>query len=286
MPRWYRYAILGLSAVALLVLAGTGFWGWEQGRASALMLNESRVSTLLEQMDEDIEAGRIRQAVVIGNALSDSGVLDWQRLEQVRILRLKVVDQAESNNGDEAPPLPTQVPRSAAFVQAEVAFARGEWGMVIDHLTQLRKDRPDSVDVGYIELLEQTYIQWARELVQNGHGEEALLQLEVAKGLRLSQEVSNEIKAAQHYQTSQSYWDTNWPLAIDEMRQIYAWDPEYADTSSRLEQAIRLFRDRAIWHGDSCLAFLYFDTVPGLLKELELEHIGTELQQRCSANGT
>ena len=282
MPRWFRFAVLGLCVAAVLVLAGTGLWGWERGKASAHMLNQARVANLLEEMDVHGAEGRIPEAVAIGEQLAAAGALDWGRTEQVRVWRLQIQDQPADASEVQAP-LPTPVPRPAAFTRAEVAFAQGEWATALEQLAQLRTEKPDAVDVGYLDLMERVYIQWARELVQADRGEEALLQLEVARTLRDSPAIRNEIKAALHYQESQSYWDTNWPRAIDEIRQIHAWDPEYANAADRLVQAVLLYRERAVWRGDTCLAFLYLDTIQDLLRELELGHVRDDLQRRCSA---
>lgn len=283
MPPWFRFAVLGLCVVAMLVLAGTGLWGWERGKASAQMLNQARLADALEALDAHIADGRIPEAVAIGEQLAAAEQLDWGRSEQIRVLRLQLQEQPADTS--EAQAQPTSVPRPAAFTRAEVAFANGDWTAALAQLEQLRTEDPDFVDVGYLELMEQIYIQWARELVQTDRGEEALLQLEVAKALRESPAVMNEIKAALHYQESQSYWDTNWPRAIDEIRHIHAWDPEYADVTNRLTQAVLLYRERAVWRGDSCLAFLYLDTIQELLRELDLDHVREDLRQRCSAAG-
>ena len=284
MPLWFRFAVLGLCLAAVLVLAGTGLWGWERGKASADMLNQARLSDLLEELDAHIAADRIPEAVAIGEQLAAVDKLDWGRSEQIRVLRLRLQEQPAAVPDTQAPQ-PTPVPRPAAFIRAEVAFARGDWPAALTHLEQLRAEDPDAVTIGYLELMERIYIQWARELVQADRGEEALLQLEVARALRGSPTVANEIKAALHYQESQSYWDTNWPRAIDEIRHIHAWDPDYADAANRLVQAVLLYRERAVWRGDSCLAFLYLDTIQDLLRELDLDHVREDLQQRCSAAG-
>ncbi len=283
-PPWFRFAVLGLCLAALLVLAGTGLWGWERGKASARMLNQARLSELREELDADIAEGRIAEAVAIGEQLAAAEQLDWGRSEQIRVLRQQLQDQPAVTPEAQVPQ-PTPVPRPAAFTRAEVAFANKDWAAALALLEQLRTEDPDVVDVGYLDLMERIYIQWARELVQADQGEEALLQLEVAKALRGSPAVANEIKAALHYQESQSYWDTNWPRAIDEIRHIHAWDPEYVDTTNRLVQAVLLYRERAVWRGDSCLAFLYLDTIQDLLRELDLDHVREDLQQRCSAAG-
>ena len=284
MPPWFRFAVLGLCLAAVLVLAGTGLWGWERGKASADMLNQARLSDLLEELDAHIAADRIPEAVAIGEQLTAVDKLDWGRSEQIRVLRLQLQEQPAATPEVQMPQ-PTPVPRPAAFTRAEVAFARGDWPAALAHLEQLRTGDPDSVTVGYLDLMERIYIQWARELVQADRGEEALLQLEVARALRGSPTVANEIKAALHYQESQSYWDTNWPRAIDEIRHIHAWDPDYADATNRLVQAVLLYRERAVWRGDSCLAFLYLDTIQDLLRDLDLDHVREDLQQRCSAAG-
>lgn len=284
MPPWFRFAVLGLCLVAVLVLAGTGLWGWERGKASAHMLNQARLSDLLEELDAHIAAGRIPEAVAIGEQLAAAEKLDWGRSEQIRVLRLQLQNEPAATPEAQVSQ-PTPVPRPAAFTRAEVAFANGDWTAALTQLEQLRTEDPDSVDVGYLDLMERIYIQWARELIQADRGEEALLQLEVAMALRGSPAVANEIKAALHYQESQSYWDTNWPRAIDEIRHIYTWDPEYVDTTNRLVQAVLLYRERAVWRGDSCLAFLYLDTIQDLLRELDLDHVREDLQQRCSAAG-
>lgn len=284
MPPWFRFAILGLCLAAVLVLAGTGLWGWERGKARAHMLNQARLSDLLEDLDAHIAGGRIPEAVAIGEQLAAAEMLDWGRSEQIRVLRLQLQNEPVATPEAQAPQ-PALVSRSAAFTRAEAAFANGDWTAALAQLEQLRMEDPDSVNVGYLDLMERIYIQWARELVQADQGEEALLQLEVAKALRESPAVANEIKAVLHYQESQSYWDTNWPRAIDEIRHIYTWDPEYADATNRLVQAILLYRERAVWRGDSCLAFLYLDTIQDLLRELDLDHVREDLQQRCSAVG-
>ena len=282
MPSWFRFAVLGLCLVAVLVLAGIGLWGWERGKASAHMLNQAHLADLLEELDSHITAGRILEAVAIGEQLAAAEKLDWRRSEQIRVLRQQLQEQPAATSEAQVSQ-PTPVPRPAAFTRAEVAFANGDWTAALAQLERLRRENPDSVDVGYLELMEQIYIQWARELVRTDRGEEALLQLEVAKALRESPAVMSEIKAVLHYQESQSYWDTNWPRAIDEIRHIHAWDPDYADATNRLVQAIMLYRERAVWRGDSCLAFLYLDTIQDLLRELDLDHVRDDLQQRCNA---
>lgn len=282
-PRWLWIFFLIFCSLALLGLLGTGWIGYRQGQiaGNGQMELAATIAELGNQLNDQIATGNLAEALHLGEQLKTLGALDEGQIQQLRD-RLHAQPAPEPDREPAPSPVPIQF-RHELWAQAQAAHATGEWVQTLNLLQQLREVDAQYITEPYIELMEETYIQWARELVQANRGEEALSQLQVARALRNTERVQAEYNAAVHMVDSLSHWGVNWERSLEHLAQVYHYDSGYADVQARLADALQQYHASMSGRGAYCEAFLYLGSQDPLLAELELTFLRDDLHHQCQA---
>ena len=285
-PQWVRIFLLVLSAVTVLALVAVGAVGYRQGQQLATTKRADALADLRSQLAMRIQAGDLPVAIQIGEYLESLGVLKEAERRNVQQLRELQTAQVQAATAPEPLPPPALLQLDHELWQAALsAHARAEWPAVIEHLRELKQVDRKYVTMPYVELLEDTYVQWARSLVTGHMGEEAISLLEVALALRQSEEIQRELHATTLIVDSQSSWGVDWPSTFDALIWVYQYDPSYPELSELLSQAVEQYKEGAIYRGSTCEAFLYLngEQMKALLVELQKESVGAQLRGACAA---
>ncbi len=283
-PSWTKLVAGILGLLLLLILTATGVYGFQQGRSTSLQQQEQFVQELRDQMDQGIKSGHLELALWAGEQLEALDRLSPARQAQMQQIR----ERQQPAPTAVAIPTPTAVPPTPSnqhelWIEAQTAFQAGAWEQTIQNLTALRAVDEQYVTVGYLTLLEEAHIYWARDLIAQNRHEEALMQLQVALALRQSERVEDEIAAAHRMTESLSFWGVDWELVIGTLQQVYAYDPTYADVSDRLVRALQLYHDSAVARQEYCSGHLFFISLGALVAEMDMTFLQEELQRQCRA---
>ncbi len=229
------FVFLGL----ILVLAVSGLLGYQSGIQRRKNLEDEQLAiaaaTQFELGLQDLEAGRYEVArqrfeYVINVNPTYPGVTD--KLAEVLLVLSVTATPTNAPIPTDIPVTPTPDSRAEEdlFAQAESLIANKEWTQAIETLEQVRKKNPEfrAVDIdGMIYLaLRQRGIQ----KVTAGNLEGGIYDLTQAEGFGILDTEADSYRTwARYYITGASFWDVDWPQAINYFEQVAAMTPNLHD---------------------------------------------------------
>lgn len=231
----------GALLAIVLVLGISALLGYRQGIQQRTALEQGQTQlAVAEQFElglQDMEAGRYEVArqrfeYVINLDPNYPGITD--KLAEVLIIlnATATPTPAPLPTAVEATPTPDLRADEELFSQAETHLANEEWDLAIQTLEQLRKNNPSyrSVDIDgmlYIALRHRGI-----KKIGLGNLEGGIYDLTLAERFGvLDTEADSWRVWARQYITGASYWDVNWPKAIEYFEQIVATTPNLHDST-------------------------------------------------------
>ncbi len=232
---WIGGALLAI----VLVLGISALWGYQQGIQQRTAMEQSQTQLAVAEQFElgvrDLEAGRYEVArqrfeYVINLAPDYPGVTD--KLAEVLIILNATATPTPAPLPTAVEPTPTPDLRAdeELFSQAETHLANEEWDLAIQTLEQLRKNNPDYRSVDIDGMLYIALRQRGIKKISLGNLEGGIYDLTLAERFGvLDTEADSWRVWARQYITGASYWDVNWPKAIEYFEQIAATTPNLHD---------------------------------------------------------
>jgi tetratricopeptide (TPR) repeat protein len=289
---WWLWVIGGV--LVLLIIAGLGaFSGYRSGIQDRIdFQNTQEVQNCQEQFDlgvDDLASKRYEVA--------------RQRFEYVIQLcpdypnvTEMLADTLLAQNTTATPtavPTPTLTPtpdlRGAEelFEQARNLLAVEDWSAALDTLDALRKKQPDynpiEVDGMYYVALRNRGV----EKIRDGNLEGGTYDLAQAERFGpLDTEADAWRTWANLYVTGASFWEINWPQAINYFSELSVVAPNLRDLSGwtateRLRQAHIGYGDQLARAGDFCNAQAQYEQALALAENPDLEPTATQAAEQC-----
>ena len=283
-PQWVGIYLVALTALTIMILAIVGAAGYWQGQKQASSQRAEILAELRDQLERRLQAGDLSGAIQLGEHLESLGVLDDAEKHNVQMLReLKATKIQEA-----VEPLQSPVPIQhdhELWQAALAAHGRSEWSAAIEFLRDLQEVDRKFVTVAYVELLEDAYIRWARSLVTGYEGERAIALLRIALALRQDEGVQLELEAANLIIDSLSTWGVDWPSTLEDLHEVYQFDPNYVGLPDLLSQAIDRYGEGAEFRGSTCEAYLFLsgEQMISLLRDLQKEAVRSRMKAACEA---
>ncbi|MEA3349529.1 MAG: hypothetical protein U9Q82_02785 [Chloroflexota bacterium] len=234
---WIGGVLLGI----ILILGLSGLMGYRQGIKQRTSLEAEQIwVTGAKQFElglQDMETGRYEVArqrfeYVIGLVPDYPGVTE--KLADVLIILNATATPTPAPIPTAAPITPTPDSRAEEdlFAQAEAHVANEEWGLAIETLEQLRKKNPDYRSVDIDGILYLSLRQRGIKKIGLGDLEGGIYDLTLAERFGvLDTEADSWRTWARYYITGASFWDVNWPKAIEYFEQVVSMTPNLHDGS-------------------------------------------------------
>jgi len=293
-----RWVWLGALVFVLLIAAGV-FFGYRNGvqrrvaNEKALLMEQ--IALQLEWTYKDMDAGRYENA----KARLDFILEKYPEFPGVADLMTQVIGKLNQ-------PTPTATAVVIATVEpmvtvtpdlrgAEEKFAQltqhinnQEWDLAVQTVQSLKENNYDyraiEVDGLYFIALRNRGIHriWAGEL------EQGMYDLSVAAELgALDAQAAGAESWARTYLTGASYWDVNWPGAVDIFGQLYAQMPYFSDstgmtTTERYRIALYRLGDLFAAQGDYCTASSYYSQSLAVGGDLDIQVTATAYAEACA----
>jgi tetratricopeptide (TPR) repeat protein len=238
-PRLRRAGLVFLGLV--LILAVSALLGYRNGinRRTNSEADQMAIAaaTQFELALQDMQAGRYEVArqrfeYVIGLDPSYPGITE--KLAEVIMIANATATPTPS-------PVPTAIPFTPTpdtradeelFLQAEALVAAEEWTAAIETLKNLRKNNPNFRSIDVDGMLYLSLRQRGVKKIGLGELEPGIYDLTLAEGFGvLDTEADSWRTWARYYITGASYWDVNWPQAIELFGQTAAQTPNLHDGS-------------------------------------------------------
>ena len=296
--RGSKWVWLGILVFVLLIVAGI-FFGYRNGvqrrlqNEKALLMDQ--IALQLEWTYKDIDAGRYENA----KARLDYIIEKYPEFPGIADLMTQVVGKL-----NEPMPTATQVvivtiePGVTAtpdlrgaeenFAQLTPHIANQEWDLAVQTVQSLKESNFDyrtiEVDGLYFLALRNRGIQriWAGEL------EQGMYDLSIAAELgALDSQAAGAESWATTYLTGASYWDVNWPGAVEIFGQLYAQMPYFSDstgmtTAERYRIALYRLGDQFAAQGDYCTASSYYSQSLAVGVNLDIQVTATAYAEACA----
>ncbi len=267
-PRRFVWVLGGIFMMLLLAVAG-GFFGYQAAmeiRRNAQQDQIAMIATTQYQLGvNELDAGnytmaRRRFEYVISLDPSFPGAA-----EKLTDVMLKMAMVTTPTPVVEAGPVPTATPdlrgAEAIFNQAVQVYRGQDWNATIATLDRLRDEdityRTVEVDGMYYMALRFRGIQ---KIVQEGNLEGGMYDLSQAERYGPVDGQADQYRAwARYYLTGSSFWDVDWPKAIDYFYQVYSALPNLRDGSGwtameRYRKASIAYGDQLVAAGEYCMA--------------------------------
>ena len=289
---------IGILFFMLLTAAGA-FFGYRNGvqrrLANEKALLMEQIGLQLEWTYKDIDAGRYENA----KARLDYIVEKYPSFPGIADLMTQVIGKLNE-------PMPTATQIAIATVEpgitatpdlrgAEEKFAQlnqhivnQEWDLAVQTVQSLKESNFDyrsiEVDGLYFIALRNRGIQriWAGEL------EQGMYDLTVAAQLgAMDSQAAGAESWATTYLTGASYWDVNWPGAVEVFEQLYAQMPYFSDstgmtTAERYRIALYRLGDLFAAQGDFCTASSYYAKSLAVGMNLDIQVTATAYAEACA----
>ncbi len=294
-----KWVWLGILAFVLFIAAGI-FFGYRNGvqrrlaNEKALLMDQ--IALQLEWTYKDMDAGRYENA----KARLDYIIEKYPEFPGIADLMAQVIGKL-----NEPIPTATQVviatiePGVTAtpdlrgaeekFTQLTQHIANQEWDLAVQTVQSLKESNFDyrtiEVDGLYFIALRNRGIQriWAGEL------EQGMYDLSVAAELgALDSQAAGAESWATTYLTGASYWDVNWPGAVEIFGQLYAQMPYFSDstgmtTAERYRIALYRLGDQYAAQGDYCTASSYYSQSLAVGVNLDIQVTATAYAEACAS---
>jgi len=293
-----RWVWLGIMIFVLLIVAGV-FLGYRNGvqrrLANEKALLMEQIALQLELTYKDMDAGRYENAKV----RLDYIIEKYPEFPGIADLMAQVMGKLNEPN-----PTPTQVVIATVepgvtvtpdlrgaeekYAQLTQHIANQEWDLAIQTVQSLKESNFDyrtiEVDGLYFIALRNRGIQriWAGEL------EQGMYDLSVAAELgALDSQAAGAESWATTYLTGASYWDVNWPGAVEIFGQLYAQMPYFSDSTGmtvaeRYRVALYRLGDMFAAQGDYCTASSYYRQSLAVGVNLDIQVTATAYAEACS----
>ena len=293
-----KWVWLGVLLFVLFIAAGV-FLGYRNGvqrrLANEKTLLMEQISLQLEWTYKDMDAGRYENA----KARLEYIIEKYPEFPGVADLMTQVIGKLNE-------PAPTPTPIAIATVEpgvtvtpdvrgAEEKFAQltqhinnQEWDLAVQTVQSLKESNFDyrtiEVDGLYFIALRNRGIQriWAGEL------EQGMYDLSVAAELgALDSQAAGAESWATTYLTGASFWDVNWPGAVEIFGQLYAQMPYFSDstgmtTAERYRIALYRLGDQFAAQGDYCNASSYYSQSLAVGGDLDIQVTATAYAEACA----
>lgn len=293
-----KWVWLGVLVFVLFIALGV-FFGYRHGVQRRLANEKNilmeQISLQLERTYQDIDAGRYENAKARLEYIEDK----YPDFPGVADLMTQVVGKL-----NEPTPTPTQVVIATAepgititpdlrgaeekFEELEQHITNQEWDLAVQTVQSLKESNFDfrrlEVDGLYFIALRNRGIQriWAGEL------EQGMYDLSVASELgALDSQAAGAKSWATTYMTGASYWDVNWPGAVEIFGQLYAQSPYFSDaagmsTAERYRVALYRLGDIYAGQGDYCSASYYYEQSLSVGDNLDIQVTATAYAEACA----
>ena len=293
-----KWVWLGVLVFVLLLAAGV-FFGYRNG-VQRRMANEKailmeQIAVQLEWTYKDMDAGRYENAKARLEYIIDK----YPGFPGIADLMAQVIGKM-----NEPTPTATQVviatiePGVTAtpdfrgeeekFAQLTQHIANQEWDLAVQTVQSLKESNYDyrtiEVDGLYFIALRNRGIQriWAGEL------EQGMYDLTIAAELgALDSQAAGAESWATTYLTGASYWDVNWPGAVEIFAQLYAQMPYFSDstgmtTAERYRVALYRLGDMFAEQGDFCTASSYYNQSLSVGLNLDIQVTASAYAEACA----
>lgn len=293
-----KWVWLGILVFVLFIAAGI-FFGYRNGvqrrlaNEKALLMDQ--IALQLEWTYKDIDAGRYENA----KARLDYIIEKYPEFPGIADLMAQVIGKLNE-------PIPTATQIAIAtiepgvtatpdlrgaeekFTQLTQHIANQEWDLAVQTVQSLKESNFDyrtiEVDGLYFIALRNRGIQriWAGEL------EQGMYDLSVAAELgALDSQAAGAESWATTYLTGASYWDVNWPGAVEIFGQLYAQMPYFSDstgmtTAERYRIALYRLGDQYAAQGDYCTASSYYSQSLAVGDNLDIQVTATAYAEACA----
>ncbi len=293
-----KWIWLGVLFFVLFIALGV-FFGYRNGvqrrLANEKALLMEQIALQLEWTYRDMDAGRYENA----KARLDYIVEKYPEFPGIADLMAQVIGKMNE-------PTPTATPVVVAtiepgvtttpdfrgadekFAQLEQHIANQEWDLAVQTVQSLKESNFDyrtiEVDGLYFIALRNRGIQriWAGEL------EQGMYDLSVAAELgALDSQAAGAESWARTYLTGASFWDVNWPGAVEIFGQLYAQMPYFSDstgmtTAERYRIALYRLGDLFAAQGDYCTASSYYSQSLAVGVNLDIQVTASALAEACA----
>lgn len=293
-----KWIWVGILIFVLLIATGV-FLGYRNGvqrrLANEKALLMEQISLQLEWTYKDMDAGRYENA----KARLEYIIEKYPEFPGVADLMTQVIGKL-----NEPVPTPTQIVITTVepgvtvtpdlrgaeekFSQLMQHIANQEWDLAVQTVQSLKESNFDyrtiEVDGLYFIALRNRGIQriWAGEL------EQGMYDLSVAEELgALDSQAAGAESWATTYLTGASFWDVNWPGAVDIFGQLYAQMPYFSDstgmtTAERYRIALYRLGDQYAAQGDFCTASSYYSQSLAVGGNLDIQVTASAYAEACA----
>lgn len=294
-----KWVWLGVLIFVLLIAAGV-FFGYRNGvqrriaNEKAILMEQ--IALQLELTYKDMDAGRYENAKVRLDYIVDK----YPEFPGIADLMAQVIGKINEPTATATQvmivPIEPGVTATPDFRGEEEKFAQlmqyianEEWDLAVQTVQSLKESNYDyrtiEVDGLYFIALRNRGIQriWAGEL------EQGMYDLSIAAELgALDSQAAGAESWATTYLTGASYWDVNWPGAVDIFGQLYAQMPYFSDSSGmtvaeRYRVALYRLGDMFAAQGDYCTASSYYRQSLAIGINLDIQVTATAYAEACAS---
>lgn len=293
-----KWVWLGVLVFVLLIAAGV-FFGYRNGVQRRIANEKSllmeQIALQLELTYKDMDAGRYINA----KARLDYIIDKYPEFPGIADLMAQVIGKMSEPTATATPavivsiePGVTATPdlrgEEEKFAQLNQYIANQEWDLAVQTVQSLKESNYDyrtiEVDGLYFIALRNRGIQriWAGEL------EQGMYDLTVAAELgALDSQAAGAESWATTYLTAASYWDVNWPGAVEIFGQLYAQLPYFSDSTGmtvaeRYRVALYRLGDIFAAQGDFCTASSYYRQSLAVGQHLDIQVTATAYAEACA----
>ncbi len=237
---WGKTAGLALLGLILLLLI-SGFFGYRNGISRRLRRQSDQAALLSAEQFTlgvlDMEAGRYEVArqrfeYVIGIEPTYPGITD--KLAEVLLILNVTATPTAAPTPTEVPITPTPDTRAIEelYAKAEGHVANKEWTQAIETVEELRKRDSQYWALDVDGILYLSLRMRGVQKISLGSLEGGIYDLTLAESFGvLDTEADGWRTWARYYITGASFWDVDWPQAIDYFQQVSAMTPNLHDGS-------------------------------------------------------
>ncbi len=292
--------ILAASLLLLLILAGSGYAGYQVGltelRANFAATQAADLKLQYEMGLADLAAGRNELAIARFESIVrvNPHYLDAsQKLAEAR-QAFAVVPTVTPQSLSTASPTPSATPMVTSTVAldlfnlAQEAYALSDWDGVISQLNHLRVVDPTYEPVRASGMLFVALRNRGIARILGDELEGGMSDLDQAEAYGpLDTEALNHRAYARLYLAALSYWGLNWQQAMDILQQLYVIAPYFHDTSTRLYRATVNYAGQLVDAADYCgAAELYTQAQALYADDAAVAEALAEAQAACAQTPT
>jgi tetratricopeptide (TPR) repeat protein len=295
-PSWKWLALLGV--LTLAIIAGMSALG---GYRSGMFQREAAGSTqvareltrqfelaLTDMQEKRYDLARQRFEFIIQQDPNFPGVTD--KLASV-LLELSITATPTLAPTPTLTPTPDLRSVEDLWAQAQQSLGGGDWTAAIDTLLKLRKDAPDFHAVEVDGMLYVALMSRGVDKIKNADLEGGIYDLTLAERFGpLGVEARSYRSWAELYVTGASYWEIDWPKAIEVFAQLWQAAPYLRDASGwtsidRYRIALEKYGDQLAQSGEWCLAQEQYQAALQVNPEAFPRATAVYAEEQCGGGG-